>query len=385
MISQLIIMALIAVLGSVPSVQSVNCTFEIIDDMYACQLRGQNIASEGDMLPIRGEHLPGMRNANVTFLNSDTTSTIEIFPARVIEQFVNLEMVNLVGNQMKNFSSKIINCNALNFVNLMTNKIEKVPSGIFQNCHLLTYLNLGDNRIDTIDPGAFNGTTLTSLFLMRNNIDVIDPAVFEPIPNVTTLDLSNSLFIEIPDDQFVFLPKLERLLLHNNIFETWNSTTLKNLPNLIELQLQSNRIERFEFPALDHLESLNLANNQFKNISDNAFSGLTALKSLYLDRNRIEILQEKSIRPIEQLRMLNVSYNQIKKIERELFLGASDLTFSSLGNKCYDSEITIENSADFEGRVAAVLETCLTDFAVSLKVNSLVLIAAFFFAFVRKL
>lgn len=384
MIFHITTITLFAILGSVPRSESVNCTFEMIDDMYTCQLRGQHIVSEGDILPIRGDHLPGMGNANVTFLNSDSTSTIEIFPARVIEQFVNLEMVNLVDNKMKNFTSKIINCNALNFVNLMTNKIEKVPGGIFQNCHLLTYLNLGDNRIDTIHPGAFTGTTLTSLFLNYNNIDVINATVFEPILNVTTLSLSRNLFLEIPDDQFMFLPKIERLSLDDNSLTAWNRQALNNLRNLLELQLQNNRIVRFEFPMLDHLESLNLGNNQIQNIPDNAFSGLTALKSLYLERNNIKVLQENSIRPIEQLRTLNVSYNHITKIDRELFNGAYNLTFSSLGNDCFDSEITIENSADFEGRVAAVLETCLTGIAVTAKVNGLVLIAAIFLAIVRK-
>lgn len=383
MVFQIALIALIAILGSVPKSESVNCTFEMIGDMYACQLRGQNIATEGDMLPIQGDHLPEMKNTNVTFLNSDMTSTIEIFPARVIEQFVNLEMVILVDNQMRTFSSKIINCNALNYVNLLKNKIEKIPSGIFQNCHLLTFLNLGDNRIATIHPEAFTGTSLTSLFLMNNNIDVIDASVFEPIPNVTTLVLGMNLFLEIPDDQFKFLPKLERLSLDDNSLTVWNRQALNNLRNLVELQLQSNRIVRFEFPMLDHLESLSLANNQIKTIPDNAFSGLASLRSLYLERNRIEVLQENSIRPIGQLRTLNVSYNQITKIDRELFHGASNLTFSSLQNVCYNSEITIENNADFEGRVAAVLETCLNGNAVNAKANSLVLIATFFFAFVR--
>lgn len=384
MVFQATVIALLAALGSFQIAESVVCTFEMIGDIYVCELRGQSIASEGDMLPIAGERLSGMTNANVKFLNSDMTSTIEIFPARVIEQFVNLERVNLVDNQMKTFSSKIINCNALNYVNLVKNMIEKVPSGIFQNCHLLTYLNLGDNRISAIHPEAFIGTTLTSLFLMNNNIDVIDGTVFKPIPNITTLVLSLNLFREIPADQFVFLPKLERLSLDDNSLTVWDRQALNNVRNLLELQLQSNSIVRFSLPTLDKLESLNLSNNQIKTIPDNAFSGLPALRSLYLDRNRLEVLQENSIRPIEHLRTLSVSYNQITKIERELFHGASDLTFVSLQNVCFDGDVKIDNNADFEGRVAGLLENCLNGFEVSAKANVLVLVVSVIFTFVRK-
>ncbi|XP_025866224.2 transforming growth factor beta activator LRRC32 isoform X2 [Vulpes vulpes] len=186
---------------------------------------------------------------------------------------LDIEALDLSGNQLQSIlASPLGFYTALRRLDLSTNEISFIYTGVFQALPHLEHLNLAHNNLAV-------GTMLNAPSL-------------GPLPHVTSLDLSgNSLYSGLVEQLLGEAPALRTLSLAENSLTRLARHTFRGTPALERLDLHSNvlmDIEDGAFEALPHLAHLNLSRNSLTCISD--FS-LQQLRVLDLSCNSIEAFQ----------------------------------------------------------------------------------------------
>lgn len=292
-----------------------------------------------------------------------------------------LQNLLLRNNQIRDLNpSAFAQLSSLTQIAISDNLIEELSPGIFGSSPLLESLDLSNNRIVSWNSSILqNNVNVRSLTLTGNLIQTVDGNAFANLQNLQALTLGSNLE-EIP--VLSNLGQLETLGLDSNQIRNVSAESLRNLTNLRNLYLSNNRIESVNFTMrpdkfLTTLETLTLGNNRISSIQDNAFSMLEILNELVLSSNQLERLNGNVIRPIEQLRSLDVSWNSaLSEIEPELFDGVTVLDFRAFGTRCFNGNVTINNTLnnyDFLNRVVPLLDQCF-NFATITKVNLMVVI-----------
>lgn len=184
-----------------------------------------------------------------------------------------IEALDLSGNHLRSIlASPLGFYTALRQLDLSTNEISFIQTGVFQALPHLEHLNLAHNHLAA-------GTVLSTPGL-------------GPLPRVTSLDLSgNSLYSGLVERLLGEAPALRALSLAQNSLTRLGRRTFWGTPALERLDLHSNvlmDIEDGAFEALPHLAHLNLSRNSLTCISD--FS-LQQLRVLDLSCNSIEAFQ----------------------------------------------------------------------------------------------
>lgn len=184
-----------------------------------------------------------------------------------------IEALDLSGNQLRSvLASPLGFYTALRHLDLSTNEISFIQTGVFQALPHLEYLNLAHNHLAA-------GTVLSAPGL-------------GPLPRVTSLDLSgNSLYSGLAERLLGEAPALRTLSLAENSLTRLARHTFRGTPALERLDLHSNVLMDIEDGALDalpRLAHLNLSRNSLTCISD--FS-LQQLRILDLSCNSIEAFQ----------------------------------------------------------------------------------------------
>nr|AAZ16363.1 variable lymphocyte receptor B [Eptatretus burgeri] len=89
-----------------------------------------------------------------------------------------------------------------------------VPTGIPART---TYLNLDSNKLQSIPSGVFDKLTkLTNLYLDRNQLKSLPDGVFDKLTKLKQLELDNNQLKSIPQGMFDNLKKLDTIYLYKN-------------------------------------------------------------------------------------------------------------------------------------------------------------------------
>ncbi|ESO99429.1 hypothetical protein LOTGIDRAFT_53199, partial [Lottia gigantea] len=157
-----------------------------------------------------------------------------------------------------------------------------------------------------------------------------------PFGNLQFLDLSHNV-IQYIDNQWLFeyLPNLHILRLSNNAIRNLRHGSFSGLKNLQSLDLSHNvliHIELHAFGGLNHLVRLYLDHNQITELNRSWFLSMSLLYEVYLSHNRINRLDANSFDMLSQLTHLDLSNNVIKFIDQRAFNGLINLKFLDLSN-----------------------------------------------------
>jgi leucine-rich repeat protein SHOC2 len=150
-----------------------------------------------------------------------------------VYQIKNLDVLYLFHNNIDDIS-KLHELSNLKILDLSFNKIESIPSHLFENLTKLEYLNLSNNKISLLPENIENCKYLTNLTLNNNEI------------------------IQLPKT-IGFLKKLNYLDLYNN-----NLCTLPNsycLLNLNYWDFKKNEIDNQNIRHIIHTLKCNIKNN----------------------------------------------------------------------------------------------------------------------------
>lgn len=187
--------------------------------------------------------------------------------------------------------------------------IQTLTGEEFRGLSSIEEIFLSYNQKITLSSSSFIHTpTLRTLMLGRTLSGTLDlsPSPFQPLQNLTVLDLSNNNIANINEALFSGLQHLKILKMqHNNLARLWKNGNpggpllfLKGLVSLRILQLDSNGLD--EIPV-------------------DAFRGLYKLVQLDLGPNNLNVLPKFTFDDLTSLRVLNLQKNLITSVENGVF------------------------------------------------------------------
>ncbi|KAJ3597361.1 hypothetical protein NHX12_000889 [Muraenolepis orangiensis] len=181
--------------------------------------------------------------------NQDLESIPQPLPANTRSLFV-------TGNHITNISVESFptRLELLTDLYLNGNQIKSVDSTVFDNLPNLSRLDLTDNKIVHFSAFPVNNTlqvlNLSSAFHNRLSMDaVLSVLQSGTLLHLTSLDLSNNDFVVLPDGLFAGLSKLTTLSLRKGSLIALQNGTLAG-PPLLDLDLRDNRLREIPNASL---------------------------------------------------------------------------------------------------------------------------------------
>ena len=183
----------------------------------------------------------------------------------------------------------------------------RCSAGRLQSCSLAAQLQqeqLVIAGVTSIEPQAFKplGCRLSRLSLANNSITSLKPRSFEHLPCLQILDISRSKLSMLARDSLYGLDQLEVLSLHGNELHNISGDHLSHLPSLEKLLLGSKPGWDNETQTTYELEAGNL----------------------------IRCLPPRLFEGNPHLNFFDISGNNITKVDRDTFVGATNLRFLDL-------------------------------------------------------
>ncbi|KAK7712907.1 hypothetical protein SLS57_007651 [Botryosphaeria dothidea] len=173
-----------------------------------------------------------------------------------IGQLICLERLWATNNKLAgSFPDDLKNLTNLKEIDVRFNAIDNID--VMSQLPRLEYLMVGHNSIS-----AFEGTFAKIRVLHLNHNPVTRFGLSSPVPTLSVLNLASAKLTQLPDDLFVKVPNLTKLILDKNHFVSLSSQMGK-LQKLEHLSLARNNIDRLpaDIGRLIELRYLDLREN----------------------------------------------------------------------------------------------------------------------------
>jgi len=227
-------------------------------------------------------------------------------------------------------------------IDLSSNSITAVPSGLSDRFPRLEELSLAANSVSKLPASAFsNFSALAKLNVSANLITVLPRGIFQGSSSLTELDLSGNLISEVLPYTFAGLSSLELVYLHHNKIQALRNRAFSGInagvQNRLRIYLSSNEISELSpdtFKDVGYLSLLDLAWNRIQTISKGVLSASTFanLEFLFLSANHIASLPEDVFESLAKCNTLLLGGNALSEVPAGLFNGMKRLRVLSLGN-----------------------------------------------------
>ncbi|XP_076006695.1 trophoblast glycoprotein [Genypterus blacodes] len=222
-------------------------------------------------------------------------------------------------------------------VKCLNQGLDAIPHSLPTNTK---YLFVTGNNISRIGVESFPTRLelLTDLYLSGNEILSVDAMVFDNLPNLARLDLSNNKLHEFSDEAFPGDNKLQVLNLSRSFH---NHSSLETVFSV------------FWNGSFPQLTSLDLSNNNLVVLPDGIFSDLSSLANLNLQNNSFISLQKGLLKapPLRDLDLRDNGFKELSNATLEEFSLKSDLRVRLAGNPwhcdCYIEDMVswLKNSS----------------------------------------
>ena len=325
-----------------------------------------------------------LSNNNITRLKSDSFKNISIKhlvlsknPLRPLQENTfkylrnKLERLDIDGVKIRidkelDFLKGMTKLKSLDLgYNLLKNKYKVFPSGLFASLNLTSLLSLTLQalQMSKLEDGAFTGIeTLEQLDLSYNFLPEF-PMELQKLKNLKRLKLYTNEIMNLKNDTFASLTKLQKLLIGVNDIGLIESGAFNGLEDsLEELNMYLNPLRFVPTDALSNLKQmkkLSLVKNSLSEVKNGSFIGSYKLQELQLGDNpqlsfddagmfhgieeslqtlfirslNLENLPINVLSRLKNLDYLDVTDNNIKKIDKRFFKGLRLSTIKLMWNK----------------------------------------------------
>ena len=307
--------------------------------------------------------------SNTDSLNLSDSELTGPIPYELTE-LINLEYLNLSGNNLEDSIPSLQNLTLLNYLNLSENNLNgPIPYGIGSLTNL-EYLNLSKNA-DTwggIPIGGISGSipdeigdleNLLYLNFSQNNLSGSIPSSIGNLQDLDSLDLSMNFQIDwlTPVSGIDSIPpeigeliNLKFLNLSSCFISTFPSE-ISNLQSLEKLNLSFNR-------SLASIEYVSIGTDTASSIFNTIF-GLTSLKHLNLKNCHLEGIIPLGISNLENLKTLDLNANLLSgELPNDLW-GLDDLEILKVGSGNMVPGVLSVVENNFYGNVLDSISTLL--------------------------
>jgi len=250
---------------------------------------------------------------------------IKIITSGIFSNLPNLEIINLSSNQY-------------------LKKIEKLS---FEGCINLKDIRLSFNRsLTDIEEDPFNGCNfLRKINLSNCNFKKISPGIFNNLPNLAYIDISNNKRLTCIEGIFYDCDFLQTInLSHCNLKKIYpgtinNPCIFDRLPNLCEINLSHNKnlkyIEKGSFNGCNVLRNINISNCNLQKISSGIFSDLLGLNEINLSYNKnLKCIEKNSFENCNYLTDLDISHCNLQFIQLNRSKFTINLDYNNLIYRC---------------------------------------------------
>ena len=178
-------------------------------------------------------------------------------------------------------------------------------------------------------------SNITDLRLDGCGIKILRTGVFDNLPHLRMLSLSNNMITEVQMNAFSPLSHLEGLAFRGNLLnECLNVKTAGLSPSVLHIDMHDNKIGQVTQACtrgLDNLIKYDLYGNTLKKIGAESFIR-TNISNLMLGKNQISRLANDSFTNMSNLKTLNLVANTIQLVETGCFDGLYALKFLKLSH-----------------------------------------------------
>ncbi|XP_072035553.1 uncharacterized protein [Amphiura filiformis] len=232
--------------------------------------------------------------------------------------------LDLSSNQLDEIPTGVFSTmTSLRYLYLSSNQLDEIPLGVFSTMTSLLTLNLSSNQLDEIPTGVFSTmTSLRYLYLSSNQLDEIPTGVFSTMTSLWHLDLSSNQLDEIPTGVFSTMTSLRYLYLSSNQLDEIPTGVFSTMTSLLTLNLSSNQLDEIPtgvFSTMTSLLTLNLSSNQLDEIPTGVFSTMTSLWHLDLSSNQLDEIPTGVFSTMTSLLTLNLSNNHLNELMPSVF------------------------------------------------------------------
>ncbi|KAG0896381.1 hypothetical protein G6F34_007406 [Rhizopus arrhizus] len=176
----------------------------------------------------------------------------------------------------------------------------------------------GKSAISIVQEEEREGESYDRVDFSGKNLSTIPVFLYKYAAEMTSLDLSKNLLIEIPVDFLQLCKNLQHFWLNNNEYKTL-PVSIRYIPNLEYLSVSGNQIidlQHTRLEELSNLKSLRAYNNRLSSLPD-SFSKFKHLTALHISNNSFTRFPEV-ICEIRTLSHLDISFNRISSIPNEI-------------------------------------------------------------------
>ncbi|WKX98850.1 hypothetical protein Q1695_014046 [Nippostrongylus brasiliensis] len=249
-------------------------------------------------------------------------------------------------------------------LDLASNLLSTLHSGIFNSLVSLRSLRLSRNKIKTVESHAFRGLgSLESIDISKNLIRALPSLAFHNLRSLRNLTLAKNEIFRLEDGVFFGCDSLAVLNMSRNHIRTVSDGWLFGLAGLQKLDLGHNHIASFDantWKQCSDLRWLSLHRNQLQFLPSGAFRLLGRLKYLRLSGNGIESFHKTAMTGLENLNELDLSSNSLAVwLEDNAMLYNTTMPFLK-ALKFSDNQLRVIPSRTFE-RFPALESLDLTD------------------------
>lgn len=317
-----------------------------------------NFHSEDDQYKINGIEKSGINK--IIFIDSKPLK----IPWKIFQTNPKIMTLDISNGSVSSIQrNDLFYASNLNYLILLSNKINIIEKTSFREANRLHLLNLRNNLIREIKSGAFDTLEfLSDLYLDNNQLEIIHEKLFSQLKRLFRLTLSNNR-IKILDPKIIYgSPKLDHLNLKGNNLE--GELILKSIFNdLTFIDVSNNHLQKLEIICEQYKElktlfltviargnqliqvdisrnytltALNLYDNLLTQIDD-IIKGHTSLTHLNIGRNPLSTIDSQVFESTSKLSYLNISDTYLKSLSKELFkpiqkIGILDVSGNNLSS-----------------------------------------------------